>query len=164
MTLTADVARELFTYDPETGELRWKVRAAQRVHVGDLVGAPTAKGYRRFSCQNRLYLKHRVIWLMQTGAWPEHSIDHRDGDRSNDRWTNLRAATPAQNAQNAKRRADNSSGFKGVSFNRREGKWTAHIRAHGRSLFLGRHDTVEAAAAAYVQAATELHGDFARFA
>lgn len=164
MTLTAEVARELFTYNPETGDLRWKVRSAQRVHVGDPVGAPTAKGYRRFSYQNRLYLKHRVVWLMQTGSWPEHFIDHRDGDRSNDRWSNLRAATHAQNAQNAKRRADNTSGFKGVSFNRRLGKWTAHIRAHGCSVFLGRHETAEAASHAYVQAATQLHGAFARLA
>lgn len=94
---------------------------------------------------------------------PKLIVDHIDGDGLNNRRSNLRIATKAQNAFNSKRHKDNASGFKGVSFHRARGRWTAWIRAGGESKYLGLFDTPEEAHAAYCFAARKIHGQFARF-
>jgi hypothetical protein len=75
---------------------------------------------------------------------------------------NIRRATKTQNQHNVGIRADNATGFKGVSFAKREAKCLAQIRANGKMLSLGLHDAAEAAARAYDHAARRLHGEFAR--
>lgn len=87
-------------------------------------------------------------------------VDHADGDRLNNRRSNLRKATHAQNLQNAKLSRANTSGFKGISF--RSNRWCAGIRANGVFTYLGRFITKEEAARAYDEAARVLHGEFAR--
>jgi hypothetical protein len=90
-------------------------------------------------------------------------VDHRDGDGLNNRRSsNLRIATRGQNAANAKLRADNTSGFKGVTLHRVSGKWQAYINANGRRHSLGYFETPEEAGAAYASAGPRAHGDFAR--
>lgn len=87
--------------------------------------------------------------------------DHLDGDGLNNRRANLREATSNQNMHNRRLNKDNLSGFKGVSWHKRDGFWQAGIRADGRSKNLGYYATAEEAARAYDAAARELHGDFA---
>lgn len=103
---------------------------------------------------------HRLI--AEAPDWLD--TDHRDGDGLNNRRANLRNATKSQNMHNARLRADNTSGFKGVCWNKRSGKWEARIRLHGKQNHLGMHATPEAAYEAYCQAANRLHGEFARLA
>lgn len=91
-------------------------------------------------------------------------VDHIDGDGLNNRRENLRPATSSQNNRNAKRRSDNTSGFKGVTWRRRERKWAAQIRVDGKNMYLGHFDSPEAAHAAYCKASAELHGEFGRTA
>lgn len=88
-------------------------------------------------------------------------VDHRDLNGLDNRRRNLRAATRAQNNQNASRRRDNTSGFKGVSRSH-NGKWDAYIGHDGRQTYLGRFLTVEQAASAVTEARNALHGAFAR--
>lgn len=88
-------------------------------------------------------------------------IDHIDGDVRNNRKSNLRFATKAQNARNRRIASNNTSGFKGVSPRRDRGTWLAHITAHGRRIKIGTFRTPEEAAKAYDQRARELHGEFA---
>jgi hypothetical protein len=95
------------------------------------------------------------------GDWPPMLIDHRDGDGTNNRWSNLRSASSTQNLNNARRRCNNSSGFKGVYFNKKEGRYMAQIRTASKRLFLGLFDSAEEAHAAYVSAAKIHHGEFA---
>lgn len=161
---TADRLRELFGYDPDTGVMRWRVSTNSRVVVGQEAGCVNGGGYIVVSVDGRLYRAHRLIWLYVYGRWPGTDIDHIDGDPQNNRLTNLREATVSQNQANARRRANNTSGFKGVNFHKRGRKWQARIRVNGKSLYLGFFDSREAAHAAYVAAARELFGEFARAA
>ena len=103
-------------------------------------------------------LMHRVL----LSAPESMLVDHRDGDGLNNRRCNLRLADRFQNVQNSKIRGDNASGFKGVSWNKRQGKWVAQIAARGSNQkHLGYFASAEAAHQAYCAAANEMHGEFA---
>lgn len=174
-----DQLHEFFRYDPETGVLywrertecwtsngeqcsekerkRWNTRYAGKAAFGD-----NGQGYLRGGFLGQTAKAHRIIWAMQTGSWPEGVIDHINGNPSDNRWANLRAASHLQNMQNAKRRRDNKSGFRGVNQNR--SRWEARITANGKTQHLGTFDTPEEAHAAYAKASAELHGEFGRVA
>ena len=155
---------ELFTYDPATGDLRWKSIPAnfKRAKVGDIVGTIGAKGYRVVGVDRVYYLAHRVIWKMMTGVDPLDQVDHEDTDKLNNRWTNLREAKNGPNIQNSKLRVDNVSGVKGVHLDARHKKWRAVISANGKSQRLGRFSSIEDAARVITAARLQLHGEFAR--
>lgn len=89
-------------------------------------------------------------------------VDHRDSDGLNNRRSNLRPATASQNLANSRLRRDNTSGFKGVTFFRRTGRWAAQITVAGKARGLGYFATAEEAAACYDAAAIEAWGEFAR--
>ncbi len=101
-------------------------------------------------------LMHRI--LMGDDAGPH--VDHKDGNGLNNRRSNLRAATVAQNQYNARLRKDNSSGFKGVYRVKSARKWRACIKLNGVERYLGQFSNPEDAHAAYVQASMQLHGEF----
>lgn len=167
---TAARARELFVYDPETGDIRWRLdrfcgrngKGYKRASAGDIAGSidPTV-GYRRLHFDGQRYWAHRVIWLMQTGEWPAAEVDHRDNDRLNNRWKNLRQATHAQNVRNTKRRRSSRSGFKGVYWTAQKQCWTAVLTVNGRRKHLGFFDAPREAHDAYVAAANHHFGEFA---
>ncbi|MDR6393480.1 AP2 domain-containing protein [Paraburkholderia phenoliruptrix] len=104
---------------------------------------------------------HRFILEIQTGD--ERIVDHIDGNRLNNQKANLRICTHAQNLRNQKRRRDNTTGYKGVTFDVKAGRFHAQIRNNGARKHLGHFDTAEEAHAAYCAAALELHGEFANF-
>lgn len=88
--------------------------------------------------------------------------DHRNGNGLDNRRLNLREVTTGENLQNSRRRLDNSSGFKGVSWHKGHDKWRAYIAVSGqRPRHLGYYSTAEEAACAYDAAARELHGEYA---
>ena len=87
-TLTAQYARKLLVYDAETGVLTWRVKASNRVNKGDRAGC-MRWDYRAIRVDGGLYLEHRVIWLLVTGAWPEGVVAHVNGDGHDNRWSNL---------------------------------------------------------------------------
>jgi hypothetical protein len=160
--LTRARLRELLRYNPKTGQFRWRKRLSRSVKVGDLAGLVACNGYRRITIGGRMYSAHRLVWLYMTGKRCSVTIDHRDGDPSNNRWTNLRRATVSQNNANRRRPRRNTSGFKGVHLCRTSGKWRAGIGNNGRIIHLGTFATPQAAHAAYVAAARKLYGEFAR--
>src|SRR3546814_1707207 len=90
-----------------------------------------------------------------TGKWPPGEVDHRNGARDDNRWCNLRKATKAQNQANARRRRDNTSGVKGVTWNKARKKWVAQIQAGGKRMSLGGFPTIDAADNAYQKAANK---------
>ena len=106
-------------------------------------------------------MTHRLAWMMIHGA-PTADIDHIDGNRTNNRISNLRAATRSENLANARKHAHNTSGAKGVYFDRQRGKYQAHITHQYKYYHLGRFDTFEQAVAARRDAAERMHGKFAR--
>lgn len=161
MSLSQETLRQLVTYDAATGEMRWAV-TRKGAQIGALVGAPTAYGYRRATiCGARQHV-HRLVWLYAYGDWPDRDIDHINGDKSDNRLSNLRLATRPQNIANSGPRPKNKTGFRGVSLCAHTGKWRASITLEGRSRNLGRFGTPEDAARAYDAAALAHHNEFAR--
>ncbi len=154
----------MLAYDPETGIFTWKARPARCIWVGDVAGCLEKNGYRRIDLFGKHYLAHRLAWLLSKGEWPNGDIDHEDRNKDNNRIGNLRPATVSQNAANRKRSATNTSGFKGVCWNSKSGKWQAQIKVGNRSRYLGLFDTAEAAHAKYLEAAKASFGEFARAA
>jgi hypothetical protein len=161
--ITAQRLRELLHYDPETGVFTWLVKPSKRarIRVGDVAGNVGPDGYRRIRVGCK-YLSHRLAWLWMTGEWPPHQIDHINGAKHDNRICNLRVATGSQNQANARKRSDNTSGYKGVRPSR--GRWRAEIRVNGSRRHIGIFNDPAEAHAAYVDAAVKHSGEFARAA
>ena len=103
---------------------------------------------------------HRVIWALHNGAWPDGQIDHINGDKSDNRIENLRVVTTSQNGMNRGKPSDNTSGYKGVVWDKSRSKWKATIGFRGKVHNIGRYDTKEDAIKAYEDKCIELHGEF----
>lgn len=160
--LSAARAREVLDYDPLTGVFIRKVRLAQRHQVGDradfIVTGGQLKGYSRISVDGKRYLAHRVAWLYVHGDWPAGLLDHKNGLKSDNRIDNLRPADHRLNNENQRGpRADGSSGYLGVHWDRLTEKWRARVTTGGRSIHVGLYDSAEEAHAAYVTAKRKIH-------
>lgn len=155
---------ELFTYDPGTGLLVWKISTNNRVRAGDPIKTKYAAGHIAVGIDGVRYLAHRIIWKMMTGKDPIDQIDHIDGNASNNAFSNLRESDQAQNLANTRTRRNNTSGAKGVSFHKATGKWRATIGKNYRSKQIGIFDDFQSAVEAANRARAELHGAFARAA
>lgn len=154
-----DELRQILEYDPGTGEFFWKVSRGT-VTVGTRAGSVYSNGYRYIQINEQDYRAGRVAWFFVTGEDPVDFIDHKDGDRDNNRFKNLRKATNSQNQANANW-STNTSGFKGVSWQASRGKWYARITIDGKAINLGRYYSLSEAAKAYRRAAIEAWGEFA---
>ena len=166
--------RQCLTYDPKTGELRWRKRplshfpdrvTAQKWNTrwaGKIAGKNHARGYWMLTIDYQGHLAHRVAWLLAYGEPVPHMLDHIDGNRQNNRIANLRAATQSENNWNSRLRKNNLVGVKGIRRVPRSGKFSAEIWHHGRSHVIGYFVTLEEAMAARREAAERLHGKFAR--
>jgi hypothetical protein len=160
--ITAEEARQLFHYNPETGDLTWKMRR-RGVRINRPIRADNGLGYFRVFVDGRGYFVHRIVWLMTYGQWPNGNIDHINGNPTDTRIGNLRECTQSQNMRNIRANKRNTSGKKGVSWSTHEQKWIAQIRYGGKKHRLGAYTTVEEAYSAYCEAAREHHGEFANF-
>ena len=89
--LTASRLRKLLSYDRASGIMRWRVRLSNRVNVGDVAGGKHVGGYRKISIDGVSYLAHVLAVLAVTGRFPA-TVRHRNGNRADDRWRNLRVA------------------------------------------------------------------------
>lgn len=150
----------LLAYDPETGiftNLKWRKGIAER-RVGSAAGFLNPYGYVRIKVDGRAYQGHRLAWFWMTGKWPKIDIDHIDGNKSNNIWSNLREANKSQNRANRLYKCSNP--LKGCYPYR--GKFVSKISAGGTKLHLGTFLTAEEAHAAYCVAARRYHGEFAR--
>lgn len=153
----------MLAYDPATGALTWKRREASTFNVGrypaeriaarwnsQFAGTPafttkTKAGHVYGAIRGRKVYAHRVIWKMMYGVDPVE-VDHINGDPGDNRLSNLRNVTHAENGRNMRRPTDNSSGCIGVRWNSDCAKWAAEIQADGRRESLGLFHTFEAAA------------------
>lgn len=160
--LTQEYLKEILEYNSETGVFTWKVSNTNLIKVGDVAGKPRGDGYCRVRILNKLQYTHRLVWLYLYGALPVGHLDHVDGDTSNNRVTNLREATRYENQHNQGKRKNNTSGFKGVSWDKSMKKWAASITKKYKKVHLGYFATPEEAASAYQNAAQAHHGEFYR--
>lgn len=150
---------ELFDYDPETGNLLWKV-ARQGIRVGDVAGCINTRGYRYVCVDGRDHRAHRLVWLYHHGEWPKNGIDHIDRDPGNNRIENLRDVSRALN--NLNRSLPNNIGYAGVSKNR--SGFRAKIKIFGETVSLGTYDTPEEAHAVYKRVHFDLHREHSQYA
>ena len=147
-------------YDPETGVFVWRVQRNNNIKAGRTAGTHDTHGYLQIGVNSKLYLAHKLAWLYVHGVWPTEQIDHINRFRDDNRLANLRLATMSENRQNAKRRADNSSGAKGVYWHKKNLKWTARISIDSKKIHLGCFLSFDDAVAAR-RAAEEEHHPFA---
>jgi hypothetical protein len=158
--LDHSTARKLLRYDPRTGTLRWKV-ARSGVRAGAVAGwvDATTKN-RQIRILGRSYLAHQIVWLLHTGVFPTFEINHKNGNRDDNSWSNLRPTNRQCIGANRGKNRNNTSGFKGV-VRWPDGRWRAQIGKNRRSIHLGLFETIEEARAAYIRAAIKLFGEFA---
>lgn len=158
-TLTAERLRELLNYDSETGIFTWAVRGKGIRCIGAKAGCLTPDGYVIVGIDKDLHMAHRLVWLYIHGVWPNNEIDHKNGNRSDNRLINLRDVTSQVNQENrrAPARAETKSMLLGVSWSVRAKRWMAKICVQRKQIYLGLFDTPEAAHSAYIEAKRRLH-------
>lgn len=170
MTLTVERIRTLIDYDPKTGEFTWRAREVKSKYdkiwntqnAGKIAGSVVHHGYRTITIYGERFYEHRLAYFYMTGEMPANGIDHKDGDTTNNRFDNLRPATQAQNRANSRASGRSETGIKGVSLHRATGKWQASLSVEGRRVWLGLHECIADAVAAYNRGAIEHFGEFAR--
>ena len=166
---TAEYVRGALSYDPLTGDFTWKRRDDRSKtwntrYAGKTAGTRHSEGYNQIILRNICCFGHRIAWAYMTGAWPDKSIDHIDGNRSNNRWANLRLCDQSQNNANSRIPKTNTSGYKGVTWDKKRRLWRAGAKHKQKFIFIGHYANKEDAHAAYCAKAKELFGEFARAA
>lgn len=151
--MTAKEAVEYFVY--RDGWLFYRKNSGIRKQ-DEPAGRMANTGYWHIKRRGRLYAAHRVIWLMHYGEWPKESIDHINGNKTDNRIENLREANASEQARN--RKACGVRRYKGVTLHKKTGKYQVCVQMKYIGLFV----TQEQAAAAYDAAALRVYGAFAR--
>jgi hypothetical protein len=151
---------EALTYNPNTGEFVWLISDNQHMCIGEMAGTKEINYYRRIMYKGVRYKSHRLAWFWMTGAWPKHQIDHINGIKHDNRWSNLREATNMQNQYNTKIQKSNTSGFKGVHKKTSTGKWVARITIEGKRIYLGEFNTPQEANESCIAIRKYTHKEF----
>ena len=156
--------RRLLSYDPETGAMHWLPRtpdlfrgadySSERVcraynskHAGKAaLNTPNRDGYLTGNIWGRHYKAHRVAFALHHGFWPEGEVDHINGDKADNRASNLRDVPRSVNALN--RGWKGASPMRGVRRLSDGHSWQARISKDGKEQYLGSFATAEEAMAA----------------
>lgn len=157
--LTHDRLKELLRYDPINGVMVW-AKSRPGCRLGGAAGTMHADGYLIITVDKRHYRRSRLAWLYMTGKMPENTIDHKDRDRSNDRWFNLREATTQEQNRNRGRQFNNTSSAKGVCWHKNRRKWCAQITLNGKNKHLGLFTNFNDAVKAAEEARKKHFGEF----
>lgn len=162
MNLDHTYLKYVLDYNSENGVFTWKVKVAPNIKIGNIAGCITSFGYWHIKLKGKLYLAHRLACFYMTGKWPENEIDHKDLNKLNNKWENLREATHSQNQQNQKEYSNNKCGVKGIYWCKRANKWIARIQFNNTRKIIGNFVTKEEAQFAVEAAYIKYHGKFAR--
>lgn len=161
--LTQQRLRELVDYNPETGVFLWrsntsKYPAQSLKREGKLASTVNGHGYNLLYLDGEKFYASRLAWLYMTGRWPDAYIDHENQARADDRWVNLREATPSDNSQNRKLPSNNTSGCRGVI--PQNGGWIVRVTVRGKVHYGGTFRNFDDAVIAREAMAIRLHGEF----
>lgn len=137
--LTQKRLKELLHYDPETGIFTWRKYRSYNAPTGSVAGTHNSNGYIVICIDRSREFAHRLVWLYMHGYIPECTIDHINRDRLDNRLENLREATRQCNARNIGLQQNNTSGIKGVTWDKSRIKWVAFIKVSGKHIPLGRY-------------------------
>lgn len=163
-TLPIDLIRKLFNYNPDTGALTWALDLGKHRAGQSAVTARYRKTWGDFSAAVNVFgssfQANRIVWAHVTGEFPVDEIDHKNRDRRDNRWHNLRRADRGQNQANTGLYSNNRARVRGVH-KTTKGRWRAMISVNGKNRHLGYFDTSDAAHTAWRSAARQAHGEFA---
>lgn len=137
-SLNQNRLKELLDYNPDTGVFTWKVSRGS-VRAGSVSKATDTYGYTHIKINRRIYRAHRLAFLYMTGNFPEYEVDHINGVPDDNRWVNLRAVAHIENGKNQKKPNDNTSGFIGVCWNKKNRKWYVQINVDGKRKHVGSY-------------------------
>lgn len=152
--------KELFEYREDLGELEW-IKTGKGKRLNGAAGTVTNHGYKVITIEGNRYLEHRLVWLYFYGSFPSSELDHIDGDPLNNRIENLREVSHSENLANAKTRSDNTSGQKGVCWDKQKNKWKVQIGPAGGRIQRHFVDLEEAKSFAR-NVSTLVFGEYAR--
>jgi hypothetical protein len=167
-----ELLNEFFTYDENEGCLYWKIRDSRHFdnnrccntwnsrYAGKKAGSIGKNGYLNVHIFNKLFYNHRIIWKMVVGEEPIYQIDHINMNTLDNRIKNLRNSFDGQNKHNQGFRKNNTSGIKGVCWNKRKSKWFAQIMKDRIKYHLGYFDNILDAETAVRLKREQLHKEF----
>ncbi|CAM6588387.1 HNH endonuclease [Escherichia coli] len=163
--LTPEMVLSVVDYNPSSGDFHWRWRQGRERttltwnsrFAFKKCSSINSDGYLMIMINGKACPAHRLAWLIVYGTMPDGFIDHINRVRTDNRISNLRLVTHSENMQNRKIQKNNKSGYRGVSWDAKYGKWRARINASGKCINLGYHDTAELAAAAFEAARMKYH-------
>lgn len=157
--ISAETVRLHLSYDPDTGDII-SLTTRNSIRAGEVCGYVERSGYVRIGLFGHRILAHRVAWLLMTGHWPPSLIDHKDRNRANNAWANLRLATHSENCRNAGLSKNNTSGCSGVCWRKHMSRWQATIRLNGKRVSIGHFAEYQDAVTARKNAEMLHFGEF----
>lgn len=154
-------AKRFLRYEPDSGLFFW-LAAQGRQAAGSVAGTIRDCGHRQIRVAGRIVRANRLAWAFMTGEWPpdDMKVDHENRDPSDDRWSNLRLASDADNTANQSIRSDNTVGYPGI-YAHKNGRFYAYLFRNNKRHCLGGFPSLEAAIAARRAAEAEHFGAFA---
>lgn len=170
--LSVNDVRELLTYDPDGGSFTWRTRdrrwfTSNNAHAtwnarfaNREAGTISSSGYRVIVFDKQPWPAHRIAWLLMTGDWPDMMVDHANTVRTDNRWVNLRLATPSQNSFNLAP-TDRALPRGVILSHNKTNPYRAKIRFMRKTIYLGYFATAKEAGDAFKKAALALYGEFA---
>ncbi|CCI88530.1 HNH endonuclease [Yersinia phage phiR2-01] len=159
--ITQDELTEILDYNQETGIFTWKVDKNWKIKAGSVAGS-LCNGYINIMIKGKNYRAHRLAFLFMEGYIPK-IVDHKDRNKLNNAWDNLRQATKSQNESNVEKRSDNTSGYKNVCWRSDLNKWRVEVRKDGKNYSGGYYAELIDAVDAANELRFELFGEFALY-
>ncbi|EEO0547732.1 endonuclease [Salmonella enterica] len=151
--------RDLIDYNPENGVLTAKVNFSGS-QAGSVIGSQTWQGYYAFSLFGKKCFAHRLAWLLHYGEWPSQPIDHINGIKTDNSIRNLRLCSLSQNQFNKPTQKNNTTGVKGVYWNKRDKRYVASVQFNGKKYSAGHHKDIDSAKEAVMKLREKLAGEF----
>lgn len=158
--ITQEQALKFLEY--KDGILYWKSMPYKR---NDLIGTEAGtldSDRRQITINKKHYKTHRLVYLMFHGYMPKE-VDHIDNNPLNNRIENLRPANRSEQCCNTRLRKDNTSGIKGVSWDKNRNKWVVTVTKNKKTVYTNRFNDIELAQLVAIEARDKFHGDFAKW-
>ena len=155
--LTAKMVRDRFSYCKDSGEIKWATHKRSNF-IGMNAGSVNERGYLIIRLNGKNHKAHRIAWLYHYGELPKNGIDHINGNKLDNRISNMRDVGQLINNQNREGPSRNSTtGFLGVTYDKRKSRFVAQINYGSFHKYLGSFKTKEEASERYKKAKSELH-------
>ena len=159
--ITQEQLKEYLDYNSYTGIFTWKKKPADYIKVGSIAGCKTSSGYTYITVLKQRQLAHRYAWIYVNGDIPKGlQIDHINRNKSDNCISNLRLATIGQNQHNRDKSKNNTSGYKGIVWDKSRNKWRAQIKINNKVINLGRFILLDDAQNAYEIASKKYHPEY----